>query len=508
MRLGLHARTVRLILLAAVHMASNDALQLSIIAPLRTPIPKDFQHRGGLVRASTIGLKSPRKPRVLTAAVARTGFATSNRFQVACSTFLILLDITFYTFPLPFLADHLTQTGHHPSEITNLVAAFTYSGLVAGFAILVRELRRTAPRTARQRCQTLAAVACIMAACAGAQALAPTYGVLFATRLVQGAATQVAWCSALATAAGLRPVAGVKATAWIMTGNSLGEVVGPPFGSVLFGLGGVRMPFAVASVLAASLAAALGAAVAGLPREPVAATEPPGPHPTSTDAQPQPDVGSPRPSPLRDAPTLWLCGLIALVCGTVRSALDALLPLFLRGVHGYGVGAISNVMLVAALIFVLGSTGAGMLFAQRPDVAEPVLGIAALGSTLVSATLLLPRTGLGVSALLGAFVLFSSVIGVGVTSALEERGKHLGNIDDVMALQVFAWTGGFAVGGVLSVIATGGAASAARQRLTLAAVSALNLVYSICFLLIRVRPMMTPALRRRASRGQDPGQDS
>ena len=149
--------------------------------------------------------------------------AGSNRWRVVSATLLIMLDITFYTFPLPFLGDFLISTGHTSVQVANLVAAFTYSGLVAGLWVLVRELRRAKPRTQRQRYIALSTTALVMAAGAAAQAAVPTYAVLFAARLVQGGATQFAWSSALATAASLSPVGGVKATAWVMAGNSLGE---------------------------------------------------------------------------------------------------------------------------------------------------------------------------------------------------------------------------------------------------------------------------------------------
>ena len=58
-------------------------------------------------------------------------------------TLLILLDITFYTFPLPFLGDHLAAAGHSPGQVAQMFASFTYTGLAAGLVVLVRELRRT-----------------------------------------------------------------------------------------------------------------------------------------------------------------------------------------------------------------------------------------------------------------------------------------------------------------------------------------------------------------------------
>lgn len=193
------------------------------------------------------------------------------------------------------------------------------------------------------------------------------------------------------------------------------------------------------------------------------------------------NAGESRPSPLRDGPVLWLCGLIALSCGTVRSLLDALLPLVLRNWHGFGVQAISNAMLAAALLFVVGSTGAGFLLAQRPKSAQPVLAVSSFAASLVTATVLLPATGAGVSLLFCLYFLLSSVIGVAVTSALEDRGKVLGNIDNVMALQVFFWTLGFAGGGLLSVVANGGTGSPARQRLTLGILGGVNLLFTAFF---------------------------
>jgi predicted MFS family arabinose efflux permease len=414
--------------------------------------------------------------------------ARGNTWRVIAATLLILLDITFYTFPLPFLGDYLLSTGTTPAQVANLIAAFTYTGLVAGLLVLVRELKRAQPRTQRQRYVSLAIVAFVMAAVSAAQSIAPTYPVLFGCRLVQGGATQLAWSSALATAASLNPVAGIKATAWVMAGNSLGEVLGPQFGATLFTRGGVRLPFAVASALAASLAAALGLAAASLGKEDGGTSRrlrPADAARTRDESGGGSSGGSSggglRKSVLRDGPSLWLCGLIALTCGTVRSLLDALLPLFLRSVFGFSVTAISNAMLAAALFFVVGSTGGGFLLAQRPGATYPALGVCGVLSALVTAALLLPTTGFGVSALFCAYFLISAVTGVAVTSALEERGRLLGAVDDVMALQVFFWTLGFTAGGLLSVFATAGAATAARQQLTLAVLGLINLLYTFAF---------------------------
>jgi hypothetical protein len=46
-------------------------------------------------------------------------------------------------------------------------------------------------------------------------------------RSLQGAISQFAWSVGLALAVSLPPIAGVAATAWAMTGNSVGEVRSP-----------------------------------------------------------------------------------------------------------------------------------------------------------------------------------------------------------------------------------------------------------------------------------------
>lgn len=192
----------------------------------------------------------------------------SNAFRVIAATLLITLDITFYTFPLPFFGDFLsTDLRCSPSSIANLIATFTYSALATGGAIVLMEGRRETPRSERQQCLALASAGLVMASVAAAQALHPTYAVLFIARLVQGATSQFAWSTALAAAASLRPLGNIKATAWVMAGNSLGELTGPQFGSTLYNLGGVRLPFAAASALAFLLAAAFGSSAIALKQQ-------------------------------------------------------------------------------------------------------------------------------------------------------------------------------------------------------------------------------------------------
>ena len=66
----------------------------------------------------------------------------------------------------------------------------------------------------------------------------------------------------------------------------------------------------------------------------------------------------------------------------------------------------------------------------------------------------------------------SAFVGLAATTALEKRGRQIGRTDGVMALSVFLWTVGFAGGGAVANVATGGLASAARQRGVLGVVGA------------------------------------
>ena len=190
-----------------------------------------------------------------------------------------------------------------------LLASTSYAALFIGSDCLVLvESRRRVPRSERRFLFLIAACAVAMTACAAAQAVLPVYNVLLLCRLVAGGVSQTVWSFGLALAASLGPVAGIKATAWCMAGNSLGEVLGPLFGSTLFGMGGVRRPYTVAAAVAAAIAGALAGAAAA----------PPGPGRQAEDAAGEP--ASAGLGALADAPTMLLSTVRwAAGCGARRS---------------------------------------------------------------------------------------------------------------------------------------------------------------------------------------------
>ena len=392
-----------------------------------------------------------------------------NSYRVATVTSLIALDILFYAFPLPFLPQHLSAAGHSAASISMLLASTSYAALFVGSGLVLVESRRRVPRSERRFLFLIAACAVAMTACAAAQAVLPVYNVLLLCRLVAGGVSQTVWSFGLALAASLGPVAGIKATAWCMAGNSLGEVLGPLFGSTLFGMGGVRRPYTVAAAVAAAIAGALVAGAAAAPPEPPAA---------------EVDAAAAGPASaglgaLADAPTVLLSTVLALGCGLQRAALDLLMPFSLRRAFGATPGVIGRASGVAALCFVVGSTVAGRALSARPEGALRWIALASVASSVATASMLLPGRQMLVCALFAAFYAASAVLGVAATTAIEERGAEIGNAQSAMAVSVFFWTIGFASGGLLASFALAGASSAARAQAVLAALGAANVAVAL-----------------------------
>ena len=392
-----------------------------------------------------------------------------NSYRVATVTSLIALDILFYAFPLPFLPQHLSAAGHSAASISMLLASTSYAALFVGSGLVLVESRRRVPRSERRFLFLIAACAVAMTACAAAQAVLPVYNVLLLCRLVAGGVSQTVWSFGLALAASLGPVAGIKATAWCMAGNSLGEVLGPLFGSTLFGMGGVRRPYTVAAAVAAAIAGALVAGAAAAPPEPPAAEA------DAAAAEPaSAGLGA-----LADAPTVLLSTVLALGCGLQRAALDLLMPFSLRRAFGATPGVIGRASGVAALCFVVGSTVAGRALSARPEGALRWIALASVASSVATASMLLPGRQMLVCALFAAFYAASAVLGVAATTAIEERGAEIGNAQSAMAVSVFFWTIGFASGGLLASFALAGASSAARAQAVLAALGAANVAVAL-----------------------------
>jgi predicted MFS family arabinose efflux permease len=137
---------------------------------------------------------------------------------------------------LPFLA---RQAGADESRIGFLVGLYAAVGFFASIpcgALANRYGRRTL---------ILAGLACLMLASLGF-VVAPDYSSLVLARLVQGLGAVAIWVGTLTVAADLSPGHSMgRSLSWITGSWSLGFVVGPAMG----GIGGVRTPFIIYTVL-------------------------------------------------------------------------------------------------------------------------------------------------------------------------------------------------------------------------------------------------------------------
>ncbi|RSO13868.1 MFS transporter [Streptomyces sp. WAC 06783] len=248
-----------------------------------------------------------------------------------------------------------------------LVSAFAI-GMVVGAPVLAIATLRMPRRTA------LAAFQLVFVAGHVVGALAPSYGVLFATRVVSAFAYAGFWAVAAATAVSLVPVgAKGKALSVVGTGLTLATIVGVPAGTVLSQHVGWRAAFwAVVALTVLSLLALLAVLPAG----------------RADDTE--------LPSPRREIramtrPALWVSYLLTtLSFGAAIVTFSYLAPL-LTEVSGLPSGLVPAVLALYGVGGLLGMTLGGRT-ADRHPLRTLFLGIGAL--TVASALLALTATNL------------------------------------------------------------------------------------------------------------------
>ncbi|RSO24014.1 MFS transporter [Streptomyces sp. WAC 06725] len=248
-----------------------------------------------------------------------------------------------------------------------LVSAFAI-GMVVGAPVLAIGTLRMPRRTA------LAAFQLVFVAGHVVGALAPSYGVLFATRVVSAFAYAGFWAVAAATAVSLVPAgAKGKALSVVGTGLTLATIVGVPAGTVLSQHVGWRAAFwAVVALTVLSLLALLAVLPAG----------------RADDTE--------LPSPRREIramtrPALWVSYLLTtLSFGAAIVTFSYLAPL-LTEVSGLPSGLVPAVLALYGVGGLLGMTLGGRT-ADRHPLRTLFLGIGAL--TVASALLALTATNL------------------------------------------------------------------------------------------------------------------
>jgi MFS transporter, DHA1 family, solute carrier family 18 (vesicular amine transporter), member 1/2 len=175
---------------------------------------------------------------------------SARAFAVALVTCATFTDILAYSVAVPVLPDLSRRLGASPTMIGLLFASFGVTLLTVSIPMGARS-----DRTGRRMPLVLGMLA--LAASTTMFAFGASLPVLFAARLVQGAADAITWVVGFALIADLyAPAERGKVTGIIMSGTSFSFMIGPSLGGWLYELGGARMPFITVAVLATLVAAA------------------------------------------------------------------------------------------------------------------------------------------------------------------------------------------------------------------------------------------------------------
>src|SRR5947207_4864046 len=166
---------------------------------------------------------------------------------ITCATFT---DILAYSVAVPVLPDLSRRLGASPTMIGLLFASF-------GVTLLTVSIPTGAASDRIGRRTPLVLGMLTLAASTTLFAFGNSLPVLFAARLIQGAADAITWVVGFALVADLfGPAERGRVTGIIMSGTSFSFMIGPSIGGWLYEIGGARTPFIAVAVLALIVAAA------------------------------------------------------------------------------------------------------------------------------------------------------------------------------------------------------------------------------------------------------------
>lgn len=230
-------------------------------------------------------------------------------------------DIVAYSIAVPVLPDLSRKLGASPTTIGLLFASF-------GVTLLSVSIPMGAASDRIGRKGPLVAGLAGLAAATLLFAFASSLPGLFAARLAQGAADAVAWVVGLALLADVyEPSERGWATGIVMSGSSFAFMIGPSLGGWLYEIGGIRLPFIIVAVMAAT--AGIGAARLKLPDR-------------QADAERIPVASIVR------LPAVGACAAAVVVAAATISMLEPVLALQLESL-GVNPGRVGIVFGVAAL---------------------------------------------------------------------------------------------------------------------------------------------------------------
>ena len=181
----------------------------------------------------------------------------SRAVAVASVSFAAFTDLVAYSIAVPVLPDLSRRFGASPTTIGFLFAAFgvTLLGVSVPIGSVSDRMGRKTP---------LVGGMIVLAGSTLLFAFADSLAWLFAARLAQGAADAVTWVVGFALIADLYgPAERGRVMGFVMSGTSLGLMIGPSLGGWLYETGGMRLPFL--TVAGFAVAATLGFAWLRLP---------------------------------------------------------------------------------------------------------------------------------------------------------------------------------------------------------------------------------------------------
>jgi len=168
----------------------------------------------------------------------------SRTFALALVTFACFTDITAYSVAVPVLPDLSRRLGASPTMVGFLFASF-------GVTLLTVSVPMGAISDRIGRRVPMVGGLVALAAATLLFAFATSLPVLFAARLVQGAADAITWVVGFALIAD-RYAADERGrvTGVVMSGTSFAFMIGPSIGGWLYEAGGIRLPFLFVTGLA------------------------------------------------------------------------------------------------------------------------------------------------------------------------------------------------------------------------------------------------------------------
>src|SRR5262245_10094877 len=364
---------------------------------------------------------------------------------LALVTLILFSDMVIYDLVVPFLPDYARTWGVGQAGVGLLFGAYALALLLT-------------VSLAAWVCHRLGAVRGLQLGVAGlfiSQVLyvvADSRAMLFIARALQGAAGGMVWTAGLALLAGSFP-AGQRGRALgtAMAGMSLGTLVGPPLGGLLFAWGGPRCPFLVSSAWTFLLVLGLFCFPVRLPRAPVGVR-----HPSLSGW------------------TSYLRPAGAVVLGSaLLSGLEPTLPVHLEERLGATPAQTGLLFGLAALVYGLSAPLAG--WAADRCGGRRILAGGLAACVLVLPLLALPRTWVGEVAVLTAFGIACAFLLSPTLPEIAAACERQGDQSFGSAYAVFNLA--YAVGMAAGPVAGGVLKPAFGFGATLAVLSAVSAVY-------------------------------